>query len=172
MEEKKSMEQAVAAGVVAADYSAIIDATDLGQSRSVVRLNDRAAELSGARAAETFAGPCHPVDKDPGTHTQVIDLLWPGKIGSGIVKGLEHVDCRCARKKAGALQQHRAGNGMKRLVFVILLLALLAGGYYFRTIFFETPGGPRTTQRPAPAQTVSVSVATEQSTPIRGRCRP
>lgn len=107
MEEKESMKQAVAAGVVAADYSPIIDAADLGESRSVVRLHDRVTELPGARAAETFARPCHPVDKEPGTHTEVIDLLWPGKTGPWIVEGLEHVDCRCARIKAGARQEYQ-----------------------------------------------------------------
>jgi multidrug efflux system membrane fusion protein len=54
---------------------------------------------------------------------------------------------------------------MKRLVLAALLVALLAGGYYFRGYVFDTAGETRTA-RPAPAQLVVADVATQTPTPI------
>jgi multidrug efflux system membrane fusion protein len=54
---------------------------------------------------------------------------------------------------------------MKRLMLAALLVALLAGGYFFRGYFFDTAAETRTA-RPAPAQLVVADVATQTPTPI------
>jgi multidrug efflux system membrane fusion protein len=54
---------------------------------------------------------------------------------------------------------------MKRLMLAALLVAVLAGGYYFRGYVFDSAGETRTA-RPAPAQLVVADVATQTATPI------
>jgi membrane fusion protein, multidrug efflux system len=54
---------------------------------------------------------------------------------------------------------------MKRLMLAALLVAILAGGYYFRGYVLDT-GGETRTARPAPAQLVVADVATQTPTPI------
>ena len=53
---------------------------------------------------------------------------------------------------------------MKRLLFLVLLLAFIGGGYFFRGTFFGTAA--ETKAPPAPAQTVVAAVATEEAAPI------
>jgi multidrug efflux system membrane fusion protein len=54
---------------------------------------------------------------------------------------------------------------MKRLLLAALLAVLLAGGYYFRGLFFETTSETRSA-RPAAAQLVVADVAVQSSVPI------
>ena len=55
---------------------------------------------------------------------------------------------------------------MKRLVLAALLVALLAGAYYFRGHLFEATTETRTAPRPPPAQAVMADVATEAPAPF------
>jgi membrane fusion protein, multidrug efflux system len=54
---------------------------------------------------------------------------------------------------------------MKRLLLAVVLVALLAGGYYFRGFFFDTAPETRSA-RPAAAQLVVADVAAQSPTPI------
>jgi multidrug efflux system membrane fusion protein len=58
---------------------------------------------------------------------------------------------------------------MKRLVLAVMLVVLLAGGYYFRGFFFGNAGDNRAGARPAPAQLVVAGLASESPTPIEVR---
>src|SRR5438045_6011370 len=55
---------------------------------------------------------------------------------------------------------------MKRLVLAALLVALLAGAYYFRGHLFEATTETRTAPRPPPAQAVMADVATKAPAPF------
>jgi multidrug efflux system membrane fusion protein len=54
---------------------------------------------------------------------------------------------------------------MKRLLLAVVLVALVAGGYYFRGFFFDTAPETRSS-RPAAAQLVVADVAVQSPTPI------
>jgi len=54
---------------------------------------------------------------------------------------------------------------MKRLLLAVVLVALLAGGYYFRGFYFDTAPEARSA-RPAAAQLVVADVAAQSPTPI------
>ena len=55
---------------------------------------------------------------------------------------------------------------MKRVFLLVLLIAVIGVGYYFRGIFLGTAAETKGPQRPAPAQTVVAAVATEEAAPI------
>jgi membrane fusion protein, multidrug efflux system len=55
---------------------------------------------------------------------------------------------------------------MKRAFLLVLLLAVIGVGYYFRGAFLGTTAETRAPQRPSPAQTVVAAVATEEAAPI------
>jgi membrane fusion protein, multidrug efflux system len=55
---------------------------------------------------------------------------------------------------------------MKRAFLLVLLLAVIGVGYYFRGAFLGTVAETRAPQRPSPAQTVVAAVATEEAAPI------
>jgi len=55
---------------------------------------------------------------------------------------------------------------MKRVFLLVLLVAVIGVGYYFRGIFLGTAAETKGPQRPAPAQTVVAAVATEEAAPI------
>jgi multidrug efflux system membrane fusion protein len=56
---------------------------------------------------------------------------------------------------------------MKRLVLAAILVALLAGGYYFRGFFFDSGTETRAARPAGPAQLVVADVASESPTPIQ-----
>jgi membrane fusion protein, multidrug efflux system len=55
---------------------------------------------------------------------------------------------------------------MKRAFLLVLLVAVIGAGYYFRGAFLGTAAETKAPQRPAPAQTVVAAVATEEAAPI------
>jgi membrane fusion protein, multidrug efflux system len=55
---------------------------------------------------------------------------------------------------------------MKRLFLLVLLVAVIGVGYYFRGAFLGTVAETKGPQRPAPAQTVVAAVATQEAAPI------
>src|SRR5215470_2067739 len=55
---------------------------------------------------------------------------------------------------------------MKRLLFVVLLIAAIGVGYYFQGFIFRTAANTNAPPRPAPAQTVVAATAAEETAPI------